>query len=116
MYTVNHTTTTAVCIYMYVTPPLCTHTGNIRVFCRVRPILPDEIDSSEGRSSTGSNSGTVSKPSSPQRSHLSIDFPDKETDETKIGLKFNCGEQVCVKSLRDCLRKKITKPTSSDMP
>ena len=72
--------------------------GNIRVFCRVRPFLPGEIDSScgDGRESICSNgsrgSGKGSKVTSPA-TQLQICYPDKEMDRKKIALQYS-SEQV----------------------
>ena len=68
-------------------------TGNIRVFCRVRPFLPGEMDC--GRESICSNgsrgSGKGSKVTS--SAQLQIQYPDKDVDGKKIALQYS-SEQV----------------------
>ena len=64
------------------------HEGNIRVFCRVRPLLPGEL------SSTGLNDSTASADNGSQtavkadRGNLHIEYPDKEGDCRKISIQF----------------------------
>ena len=74
---------------------LCFCTGNIRVFCRVRPYLPGETDGC-GRESIRSNGsrgsgGKGSKVTSPAQ--LQICYPDREMDSKKIALQYS-SEQV----------------------
>jgi len=76
----------------------CLHIGNIRVFCRVRPLLPTEVRTGDGlddstasndsTSSGGSTSGgrKTSKRGSSSTS-LQVDYPDR--DNKKIALQFS---------------------------
>ena len=76
----------------------CLHIGNIRVFCRVRPLLPGEVRTGDGLDdSTASNDSTSSGGSASggrknskrgsSSASLQVDYPDR--DRKKIGLQFS---------------------------
>ena len=76
----------------------CLHIGNIRVFCRVRPLLPtevrtgdgldDSIASNDSTSSGGSTSGgKKSSKGGLSSTSLQVDYPDR--DNKKIALQFS---------------------------
>ena len=75
-----------------------THTGNIRVFCRVRPPLSgeagyqrDSCDSTGSSGSSNSDSGKGSKKVT--NTALQIGYPDETNDCRKLALQV--ADQVC---------------------
>ena len=76
----------------------CLHIGNIRVFCRVRPLLPGEVktgdgldDSTASNDSTSSGGSTLGGRKNSKRgsssASLQVDYPDR--DRKKIALQFS---------------------------
>ena len=69
-----------------------TLTGNIRVFCRVRPLLPTDpsyLRDSIGRESSvsGGSTGSSKTAASSQRT-MSITYPDRNGDRKKLSLEL----------------------------
>ena len=72
----------------------CLHIGNIRVFCRVRPLLPGEIrtgdgldDSTASNDSTSTLGGRKNSKRGSSSASLQVDYPDR--DRKKIALQFS---------------------------
>lgn len=76
--------------------------GNIRVFCRVRPLLPGEggmgnlddstasVDSTSSRGST--HRGRKNSKGEISSANLQIEYPDRDRDRKKIAVQFSGAE------------------------
>lgn len=73
--------------------------GNIRVFCRVRPLLPSEggCDLDDTTGSCGSRDSTEGSARQPSRS-LEIRYPDQDKDAKAIMLQYAASESSSAKS------------------
>ena len=72
--------------------------GNIRVFCRVRPLLQGEMERFKRKSSVdshGSSRPCLAEQNKRTEPKLKIEFPDSSRDGKKINFEF-CSNQVSV--------------------